>query len=204
MNVGRTKSKFVAVASIAAELSAVMDVAKEISLAAANAKAIAFRAGEKAKGFQPITDFINELAKDTIDLVENINEHAISLYQLTVNEHRMTEAYQKFELVSVLAKGAAYEESLEHPMTKSELRMLECRQGFKTNVTRLLDQLEEVMHPARAARVIAANSRIEASQAGEYLQSLQAVAESVDNAAQVIHDNVQRCRTALSVVDTTE
>ncbi len=204
MNVGRTKSKFVAVASIAAELSAVMGVAKEISLAAANAKAIAFRAGEKAKGFQPITDFINELAKDTIDLVENINEHAISLYQLTVNEHRMAEAYQKFEMVSALAKGAAYEQSLEHPMANAQLRMLECRQGFKTNVARLLDQLEEVMHPARAARVIAANSRIEASQAGEYLQSLQAVAESVDNAAQVIHDNVQRCRTALSVVDTTE
>ena len=59
MSVDQTKSKFVAVASIATELSAVMDVAKEISLAAANAKAIAFRAGEKAKGFQPITDFIS-------------------------------------------------------------------------------------------------------------------------------------------------
>lgn len=60
------------------------------------------------------------------------------------------------------------------------------------------------MHPARAARVIAANSRIEASQAGDYLQSLQAVAESVDNAAQVIHDNVQRCKSALSVINISE
>ncbi len=204
MNVGQTKSKFVAVASIAAELSAVMDVAKEISLAAANAKAIAFRAGEKAKGFQPITDFINELAKETIDLVFTINQHALSLYQLTVNEHRMTEAYNKFVLVSVLAKGVTYEESLEEPMNRSKEEMLECRRSFKLKVAQLLDQLEEVMHPARAARVIAANSRIEASQAGEYLQSLQAVAESVDNAAQVIHDNVQRCRAALSVVDLTE
>ena len=58
------------------------------------------------------------------------------------------------------------------------------------------------MHPARAARVIAANSRIEASQAGEYLQSLQAVAESVDNAAQIIHDKVNKCRSALSVIKT--
>ncbi len=204
MNVAQTKSKFVAVASIAAELSAVMDVAKEISLAAANAKAIAFRAGEKAKGFQPITDFINELAKDTIDLVKKINEHAVSLYQLTVNEHRMTEAYHKFELVAILAKDAPYKASLEGPMIHSQQRMLQCRQDFKSNVAQLLDQLAEVMHPARAARVIAANSRIEASQAGEYLQSLQAVAESVDNAAQVIHDNVQRCRTALSAVDFVE
>jgi len=204
MKVGHTKSQFVAVASIAAELSAVMDVAKEISLAAANAKAIAFRAGEKAKGFQPITDFINELAKETIDLVDKINTHALSLYQMTVNEHRMTEAYGKFELVQALAKGSAYEESLEKPMMISNQKMLEYKRVFKANVTLLLGQLDEVMHPARAARVIAANSRIEASQAGEYLQSLQAVAESVDNAAQVIHDNVQRCRLALSVVDLAE
>lgn len=201
MNVEQSKSQFVAVASIAAELSAVMDVAKEISLAAANAKAIAFRAGEKAKGFQPITDFINELAKETIDLVEMINEHALLLYQLTVDEYRMSNAYNKFEDVTVLAEGAAYESSLEESKIRSYQTMVECKRDFKLNVTLLLDQLASVMHPARAARVIAANSRIEASQAGEYLQSLQAVAESVDNAAQVIHDNVQRCRSALSIVD---
>ena len=201
MKEGQTKSQFVAVASIAAELSAVMEVAKDISLAAANAKAIAFRAGEKAKGFQPITDFINELAKDTIKLVDEINEHALSLYQLTVNEYRMTDAHHKFITVQALAQGAAYSDSLEQPLNKSHQNMIDCRRNFKINVAQLLDQLAEVMHPARAARVIAANSRIEASQAGEYLQSLQAVAESVDNAAQVIHENVQRCRSALSVID---
>lgn len=201
MNLGQTKSQFVAVASIAAELSAVMDVAKEISLAAANAKAIAFRAGEKAKGFQPITDFINELAKETIALVDDINEHALKLYQLTVNEYRMTNVHNNFELVAALAKGTRYEDSLTQPLLRARHKMTESRRDFKANVSQLLDQLAEVMHPARAARVIAANSRIEASQAGEYLQSLQAVAESVDHAAQIIHDNVQRCRTALSVVD---
>jgi hypothetical protein len=200
MKVSQTKSQFVAVASIAAELSAVMEVAKEISLAAANAKAIAFRAGEKAKGYQPITDFINELAKETIDLVNAINVHALLLYRLTVNEYRMTGVFQKFELVAAKAKDAAYAASLEQPLIKAQHNMVECRHEFKTNVTQLLDQLNEVMHPARAARVIAANSRIEASQAGEYLQSLQAVAESVDNAAQIIHDNVQRCRSALSII----
>lgn len=200
MNAGQTRSQFVAVASIAAELSAVKDVAKEISLAAANAKAIAYRAGEKAKGFQPITDFINELAKDTMELVNAINEHALLLYQLTVNEHKMTDAYSKFETIAVQAEGAAYEGSLEKPFLQVQQNMVECRINFKLNVSQLLDQLADVMHPARAARVIAANSRIEASQAGEYLQSLQAVAESVDNAAQVIHEIVQRCRTALSVI----
>ncbi|MGR9114516.1 MAG: chemotaxis protein [Gammaproteobacteria bacterium] len=197
----QTKSQFVAVASIAAELSAIMLVAKEISLAAANAKAIAFRAGEKARGFQPITDFINELAKETIEKVNAINEQALSLYQLTVNEHRMTEAFGKFDKVAVMAQGAPFEDSLKHPVELAHQRMHDCRKQFNRHVAQLLDQLQEVMHPARAARVIAANSRIEASQAGEYLQSLQAVAESVDHAAQIIHDNVQRCRNALSVIN---
>ena len=204
MSVVQTKSQFVAVASIAAELSAVMDVAKEISLAAANAKAIAFRAGEKAKGFQPITDFINELAKETIELVTTINEHALLLYQMTVNNHRASNAYTQLKLVKAQSKNAAFSSSIDQSILSSQTKVSECKRDFKLNITQLLDQLAEVMHPARAARVIAANSRIEASQAGEYLQSLQAVAESVDNAAQIIHDNVTRCRSALSIVELTD
>lgn len=198
MNI-QTKSQFVAVASITSELSAVMVVAKEISLAAANAKAIAFRAGDKAKGFQPITDFINELAKETIDLVTNINVYALSLYRLTVNEYRRTVAYNKFDLVVKTTEGVAYAQSMQAPLEHAKISMQNCQRQFKRDVKQLLDQLEAVMHHARAARVIAANSRIEASQAGEYLQSLQAVAESVDKAAHTIHDNVQRCRIALSL-----
>ncbi len=201
MHLNQRKSQFVAVASIAAELSAVMDVAKEISLAAANAKAIAFRAGEKAKGFQPITDFINELAKETIALVNDINEYALQLYRLTVKAHRMSEACARFEKVADMSADALYAESLMHSLQQVRQRCLECRREFGRQVFELLDQLAEVMHPARAARVIAANSRIEASQAGEYLQSLQAVAESVDHAAQIIHDKVHKCRSALGVIN---
>ena len=201
MHVKQAKSQFVAVASIAAELSAVMEVAKEISLAAANAKAIAFRAGEKAKGFQPITDFINELAKDTIELVNNINEYAFHLYRLTVNEQRMTEALARFESVATLAEGARYAATLETALDDVRQRTQACHREFIVHVSELLIKLADVMHPARAARVIAANSRIEASQAGEYLQSLQAVAESVDNAAQIINDKVHKCRSALTAIN---
>lgn len=199
--VTQAKSQFVAVASIAAELSAVLEVAKEISLAAANAKAIAFRAGEKAKGFKPITDFINELAKDTMALVNNINEYAFELYRLTVNEQRMAEACRRFEDAHRAAQGVRYASSLELPLEQLRERSQICHREFVAQVAGLLVQLADIMHPARAARVIAANSRIEASQAGEYLQSLQAVAESVDNAAQVINDKVNRCRSALTAIN---
>lgn len=204
MHINQAKSQFVAVASIAAELSAVMEVAKEISLAAANAKAIAFRAGEKAKGFQPITDFINELAKDTIELVNSINEFAFLLYRLTVDEQRMTEACRRFERVEQLAVGARYADSLAIPLQDARQKAQICHREFIAHVSELLIKLAEVMHPARAARVIAANSRIEASQAGEYLQSLQAVAESVDHAAQIINDKVYKCRSALTAINIAE
>ncbi|WP_150047191.1 MULTISPECIES: chemotaxis protein [Methylomonas] len=205
MQINHEKSQFIAVASIAAELTSVMEVAKEISLAAANAKAIAFRAGEKAKGFQPITDYINELAKDAMDLVTRIHEHATQLYRMTVSEHRMTYTSAQLQKIAaaVATTKAPYAYSLAEPIRRFEERRKDEYFAFVDQASGLVMQLTEIMYPARAARVIAANSRIEASQAGEYMQSLQAVAESVDNAAQVINDKVHKCRSALGLITNT-
>jgi hypothetical protein len=196
----QTKTQFIAVATITSELSAVVVIAKEISLAAANAKAIAFRAGDKAKGFQPITDFISDLAKETIERVTAINELAIVLYQVTVDEFRIAVSCSKFEKVTRNSTNALYADSMQKPLNKAKIIMHDYRRLFKRDVMLLLTQLESVMHHAQTARVIATYSRIEASQAGEYLQSLQAVAESVDKAAEAIHGNVQRCIMALSTL----
>jgi uncharacterized membrane-anchored protein len=89
----QTKAKFIAVATITSELSAVVVIAKEISLAAANAKAIAFREGDKARDFQPITDFISDLGKEMIERVAAI----------TVNEFRMAVSYNKFGQVTKMS-----------------------------------------------------------------------------------------------------
>jgi len=197
----KTKAQFIAVAAITSELSAVVTIAKEISLAAANAKAIAFRAGDKARGFQPITDYISDLAKETIARVGTIDALAIKLFQDTVNEYRKIISHQQFNQALTLAGSgsAEYAGSLLKPLNKNKAMMQECQRQFKREVQLLLNQLEEVMAHAQTARVIATYSRIEASQSGEYLQSLQAVAQNVDNAAHIIHDNVQRCIMALSL-----
>jgi hypothetical protein len=189
--------QLVAVASITTELGDVVDIAKEISLAAANAKAIAFRAGDKAKGFLPITDFINELAKETMGRVAVINKLAITLFLMTVHDYRKTTAYEKIEEVIKLSGGAVYAHSMRRPHDTMQDKVLACRRQFRHEIARLLSQLEDVMNNARTARIIATYSRIEASQAGEYLQSLQMVAENVDHAGQTIHDNVQRCMMTL-------
>lgn len=195
-----TKAQFIAVATITSELSAVVAIAKEISLAAANAKAIAFRAGDKARGFQPITDFIGDLAKETIERVAVINALAIALYQVSVLEFRMAASHSRFTEVVKNSTSAMYAESMNKPLADTGVILQNHRRQFKRNVMLLLTQLEEVLNYSQSARVIATYSRIEASQAGEYLQSLQAVAESVDKASQTIQENVQRCIMALSLV----
>ncbi len=197
-------SHFVAVASITAELRVVMEVAEEISLAAANAKAIAFRAGDKAKGFQPITDFINELAKNTIALVNEINEQALLLYQLTLKQYHLDYIARQFDQAIQQSRSARFHQSMQTPLKQIRSKQRACHSNICEQLSRLQLQLVEIMHPARAARVIAANSRIEASQAGEYLASLQTVAESVEHAANIIHDKVQCCRNTLTTLELNE
>jgi hypothetical protein len=199
----QTKTQFIAVASITSELSAVVAISKEISLAAANAKAIAFRAGDKAKGFQPITDFINDLAKEMIQDIAVINELAIELCRFTIKEYRKTEAFNKFEQATFTAGRAVHAHSLREPLTDAKIVMQNLQRQFSRDVALLLDHLDAVTQHAKTAKIIATYSRIEASQAGEYLLSLQAVSKSVDDAANKIHDHVQRCIMALSLFDTT-
>ncbi len=193
------RAQLISVISITAELSEVVVIAKEISLTAANATAIAFRAGDKAKGFKPITDSITELAKETISKTSSINELAMALFKMTVNEHRKTAACDQFEHVKNLSDAAVYAFSIQKALDNAKIRVQDSQLQFKRDVALLLAQLEEVMSHAQTASIIATYSRIEASQADEYLQSLQAVAESVDKAAQTIHDKVQRCIMILSL-----
>ncbi|WP_031430346.1 hypothetical protein [Methylomicrobium agile] len=194
----QTKTQFIAVASITSELTAVISISKEISLAAANAKAIAFRAGDKARGFQPITDFINDLAKEMIQNIEIINELATSLCRITIKEYRKTEAFNKFELITTTCGSAVHAHSMQKPLADAKAIVQNCQLQFKRDVALLMDHLDTVTQHAKTAGIIATYSRIEASQAGEYLQSLQTVSKSVDNAARKIHDHVQRCIIALS------
>lgn len=194
-------SSFIIIASLAAELDEVMLVAKEISLAAANAKAIAFRAGEKTKGFQPITDFINDLAKDTITLVDKINRYAFDMYLIAIDEYRSLNALNALRTAQTQSEHACFIQSLSQAIVTIDQRHDVEHKALVQHVYALLSQLDEIMNYARAASVIASNSRIESSQAGDYAESLQAVAESVEYAAKVIHEKAVTCKKKLQTLD---
>ena len=93
------ENKFVALASIAAELHSVMQVAWGVSLAAKNAKVISAQSGDKGRGFQPITEFIDEISQQAMQGVKAINDEALHLTKIAVNEQRSIDAYNRFDSI---------------------------------------------------------------------------------------------------------
>lgn len=184
------ESRFVALASIAAELHSVMDIAKGVSLAAKNAKYISAQAGENALGFQPITDFIDEISQQAISGVNEINKAALKLSKIAVYEQRSYNAYLRFNLVEKKYKDARYIGSLSAAMARVEKKMNTTRNEYKKSMGYLVDLLETMDGCMLSAQSIASVSRIVTSNANEYQAKLQIVADSLDDASSFIKRKV--------------
>ena len=183
---------FVSAATVAGNLVSVMDIAREISLAAKNAKAIAERAGEKANGFRPITDYINEMGYETGSRVNAINTAALEVSRIAVNELRASDVYQKL----IAAKeyiGKDVPESIEKLIQEASERHAEHTAELENEKAKLINSLEEISIQMRAAAVIATCSRVEATQAEEFQSSLEVVAVNVEAASQKIKMIVNDC-----------
>jgi len=195
------EDKLVALASIAAELHSVMEVAWGVSLAAKNAKVISAQSGEKGRGFQPITEFIDEIAQQAMNGVNEINHEALQLTRIAVKEHRSIDAYRRFDSVREKNHEAHYIQSMSPAMQRVEQHMLASTKVFKKslgNLTRLLESMDEYMLSARA---IASVSRIVTSNAQEYSDKLKVVADDLDKAAIYIKDKLSDSYTHLNNVN---
>lgn len=189
-NTIENQDRLVALASIAAELHAVMNVAYGVSLAAKNAKVISAQAGDKGLGFQPITDFIDEISQLAIEGVTTINNNALKLSKIAVHEQRTYDAYQRFTSVINRNKDAAFISSLAPSMTRVEIHMVDSFKAFKDSMKDLFILLEEMDKHMLSARAIASVSRIVTSDAQEFRNKLDVVASNLDNAAVFIKDKV--------------
>ncbi len=188
---------FVSSAVVAGRLLTVMQIAKEISLAAKNAKAIAERAGEKANSFKPITDFIDEMGRETIQLVEEINEQALSVSRSAVEELRCSEASDRFakaaEILGEHQRSALLRDQVEHIRQDALGQQKEVRKQAQV----LLDLLERIWSCMRASGVISTRSRVEAVSAEEYQDSLNVVAETIEKASERIKGIIRDCENTL-------
>lgn len=183
---------FVSAATVAGNLISVMDIAREISLAAKNANAIAERAGEKASGFRPITDYINEMGHETISLVNLINAKALEVSRIAVNELRANETYEKLELAKNYA-GDDAPASLNNLIAEASERLHEQSQLLEKERSKLIELLADIKSEIRASAVISTCSKVEATRAEEHESSLEVVAKNVDAASKKISMIVKDC-----------
>lgn len=173
----------VSLASIAAELHSVMDVAWSVSLAAKNAKVISAQSGDDALGFQPITDFIDEISQLAMKGVEDINNEALRLTKIAVNERRIVDAFKRFDSVIQKDAGALHLSSVLPAIQQVENNMNISTREFKASILLLSQMLESMDECMLSARAIASVSRIVTATTKEYKDKLLVVANDLDKAA---------------------
>jgi len=181
----------ISVATIAADLHRVMHIAWSVSIAAKNAMIISAQAGEQARGFQPITRFIDEIAHTTIDSTQQVERESIRLTRLSAYYLRSHDAYLRFKRVQTNGQGAAYLHTFQPVVDQCATRLQEQSHQLALQLRRLGEFMQELDLNMRAALAVASVCRIEASRAGDYRNNLSAVADSLEHAARDIKDMVK-------------
>jgi|GEM_PF-750082 len=183
--------KLIALASIAAALHGVKEVAWGVSLAAKNAKVISAQAGDKGLGFRPITNFIDEISKQAMQDVNEISSEALKLSIISVHEQRSRDAYRRFDRARQKNPEAHYISSITQAMESMEKSMSITAQEFKKAFIHLLDLLESMDESMLSAKAIAAVSRIVTADTQEYRAKLEVVANNLEDAAVFIKEKVR-------------
>jgi aminopeptidase N len=185
------QSYYVAAALVAAELHKAMVVAKDISLTASNAKALALRAGSSAAGFRALTDFIDELAKKTIYTSRHVNTLAVEISKIASEAARVSLAIEQFNLAYTKAQDAQFADSIIPAKKRTEKLYDDMQQRFSDLVWQLKSELDDIARELRTGIVLSAMSRVEATQAGsQYEESLNTIAENVALASDKIRQHV--------------
>ncbi len=187
----------VSVTVIAAELSEVMRIAKEISIGAKNAKAIAARAGDKARGFQPITNFIDDMARHTLTMVKQIDQEALQVSRIASEEIRMNDARRRFHAVIDKVGHTSSVASFQHAVDTVDSKLTSLRHQFDRRLIYLAELLDGINSDMRAATAISSSCRVEASRAEEFREGLGVVADNLEQAVEVIKKHVKECSSRL-------
>ena len=184
-------SYFVAAAVVAAKLNEATTIAKNLSLTASNARAVALRAGMRAAGFRPLTDFIDRLANITIGSSSQINQLAADLSKIAANKFRTDKAIAYFNNVYQRAKNTPNIHTLTPGYNRTLADQHSLASDYRKKLRLLVSQLEQLKDELRTAVILATLSRVEASQAGDSFEAqLLSVADNVEESADLIRDYI--------------
>lgn len=200
MSYSPNENILITAATVTAELSKVKKIAKEMSIAVMNAKAISHRAGETALGFRPITDFIDEMAQDVMQLVIKISKEAFQLSQMAVERTHVIKTEQEYMRVLNAAHDAQHINSLRPIVEKIHQQLIKYQNLLQKNIVRLKLLLDDIQYSIKGSPVLSTTSRVEASRAGKFSASLEVVADNLEHSADQIRRQVKNSQEKLDNV----
>ncbi|MFC1749949.1 hypothetical protein ACFL2V_14205 [Pseudomonadota bacterium] len=191
------RPSFVLSAMLAGHLYRMMSTAKLMLLSASNAKGVAARAGDKATGFRPITDYIAEMAHDTIRYATTINQLALTLSRTSVSSMRAHDGATRFEKARAQLEESDQYEFIDTLITESVRAQQKMTSENKEIIAQLSLQLEEINQRARGSTIVVSTSRTEASRSGDFQKYLNSIADSVEQSARTLNAEISECRKLL-------
>ncbi len=180
---------FVTAAVVAAHIHTATRHAQDMALVAKNARAIALRAGDLAMGFRPITNFIEEIARQTTQSASTVNQLSLAIARIAVNRARLESFYRRLGKARQLADGQQLPARLEQQYADTGTALNALQRDSEHKLQQLFQLLDDAVKEIRAANVIATAARVEASRAGASKAQLEHVANNIEQAAIAIrHD----------------
>ena len=196
---------FVIAALLASHLHRMQNTAKLMLLSASNAKGVAARAGDSALGFRPITDFIAEMAGDTIQCASKINALALVVSRLSVTALRTQDESRRLTLAKnqLCAIESPKYRVTDRLIADSEQRLQSLQEDTGRTMTQLCAQLDEIHQRVRGSTIVVSTSRSEASRAGEFQKYLNSIADSVEQAAKDLQIEIDHCKKLIRTLTST-
>ncbi len=188
---------YVAAVTIAATLDKVIPVAENISLGAMNTMALTARAEQSARGFRPITDFMQELANDVRRLTGDVNRVALEVSRTSLSEVRAAQSRDKVAEGQKRAGKAEYAASVRQPLAGLEREVQSLRDRLREYLYTLTSLLDEIDQRILAAISFATVARTEAASLGTSGGQFDAMAVDLNNSAEQVRSMVASCRTLL-------
>jgi len=185
-------------ASVAAELDKAESIARELSLAAKNARFVVFRAGSQAAGLTVITSYFAELAENTIQLVHTINDISSRVAVDSVREWKANLLIGHLKSAREDLFEDEHKQVMKQVINKATAMMQGISENLKRELNRLDAQLEEIQSLTRAASVIVVTSRLESNRTGEFEQNLREMADNIQRLTNQIKERATHSRRILT------
>ncbi len=199
MSVGIAQTQaYVISASVASELHSLTGIAKQVSMIAKNARALAIRAGETVSGFRAITGFIEEIAQFSSDRGSSIDSLATAVSRITVTLLRMDDARKRFNRAA--GNGQQHVSSLDEGIALLESNFEETSKQYRRSVRRLKMEIEEIGGQLRGIQLMVSSSRVEAAGAGDFKEGLNSVATQLENAYENMYSHIFKARTMINYI----